>query len=212
MRSGVPALAADLQRIFGVRLQSVVSYGAEEDGEAHALALVERLTFADLAACVPLVPAWRRNGVDVPLILTRDEFVRTLDVFPVEYGAIMARHEVVFGSDPFAGLQVNDADLRRACELQAKSHLIHLREGFLETGGQSGPLARMIAASAPALRTLLGNIERLDPDAPVRAGLGPELVQEIAAAAGSTIAEPSALLARYIEAVERLWGTVDRWR
>jgi hypothetical protein len=213
MRTGVEALAADLHQIFGVRLQSVVSYGGEHaDGEPHALALVERLTFQDLAACVPLVPGWRRHGLEVPLILTRDEFVRTLDVFPVEYGAIIARHRVVFGSSPFAGLQVNEGDLRRACELQAKSHLIHLREGFLESGGQPGPVGRMMAASASPLRALLANIERLDPEAPGRAGFTPELVQEIASAAGSTIADPSALLARYIKAVEELWATVDRWR
>ena len=214
MRTGVQALAADLQQIFGARLQSVVSYSEDDGGGEglHALALVERLTFQDLAACVPLVLSWRRSGLEVPLILTRDEFVRTLDVFPVEYGAIIAKHQVVFGSNPFAGLQVNEADLRRACELQAKSHLIHLREGFLESGGQPGPLGRMMAASAAPLRALVANIERLDAAAPSRAGLTPELMQEIASAGASTIADPSALLERYINAVEELWATVDRWR
>ena len=71
----------------------------------------------------------------VPLLLSRDEFLRTLDVFPVEYGEIIANHRLIVGEDILAGLQVSEADLRRGCELQAKSHLIHLREGYLETGG-----------------------------------------------------------------------------
>ena len=33
------------------------------------------------------------------------------------------------------------ADLRRACEVQARSHLLHLREGYIETRGRSDALA-----------------------------------------------------------------------
>ena len=145
-------------------------------------------------------------------VLSRDEFVRTLDVFPVEYGDIIARHVVVLGSDPFAGLQISETDLRRACEQQAKSHLIHLREGYLESGGQPQAIARLIAASADSLQALIANLERLDPGAAARAGLTPELIREIASVDATVIAEPSALLARYIAAVERLWQEVDRWR
>jgi hypothetical protein len=208
------ALVADLKRIFGARLQSLVSYGSSDDnGDGlHTLALVDSLTFQDLAACVPLVSGWRQSGFEVPLMLTRDEFLRTLDVFPIEYGNIIDRHEVIVGTDPFAGMRVNDADLRRACELQVKSHLIHLREGYLESGGRPAVVARMMAASARPLRALLNNINRLDAGAAGRAGVTPELADEIAAAEASTISDPSALLVRYISAVERLWRHVDEAR
>jgi hypothetical protein len=214
MQDRVRPLAADLERIFGPRLQSLIVYGdgsAEDDG-VHTLALVERLTFQDLAACAPLVPGWRTAGLAVPLLLGRDEFIRTLDVFPIEWGDILTRHVVVAGADPFQGVRVHEADLRRACELQAKSHLIHLREGFLEAAGQPLRVAQLIAASAPALRTLVARIEQLAPHCAGRAGLTPELLAEVSAAEASTIADPSALLARYLDAVERLWQEVDRWR
>ena len=203
------ALARDLRRIFGERLTSLVAYGGRDEDGSHTLALVERMTFADLTACVPLTSGWRRLGLATPLILPRDEFRRTLDVFPLEYGDIIARHTVLAGSDPFTALSVSDADLRRGCEQQAKSHLIHLREGFLETGGEPNAVARLIAASAAAFQTLLTHLERLEPGARAEAGISEELVREIAAAGDATIAEPSALLARYIAAVERLWQYVD---
>jgi hypothetical protein len=211
MDAGVKALAADLQRIFGARLQSVVAYGDGEDG-LHTLALVDRLTFADLTACAPRMTDWRRAGASAPLILTRDEFLRTLDVFPLEYGGIIASHTLVAGADLLAGLRVNDVDLRRACELQTKSHLIHLREGYIETAGQPKAVAQLISASAPALSALLVNLRRLDEGAAARAGITPELLTEIAGAAKTTIPDPSPLLARYVAAVERLWQEVDRWR
>jgi hypothetical protein len=212
MNAGVKALAADLQRIFAARLRSVVAYGEPGEDGVHTLALVERLTFADLTACAPRMPDWRRAGAAAPLILTRDEFLRTLDVFPLEYGAIIANHTVIAGENLLAGVHVNDADMRRGCELQAKSHLIHLREGYLETGGNPKTVGQLIAASSPALASLLANLHQLDDGAASRAGITPELLKEIAGAADTTIADPSALLARYVAVVDRLWQEVDRWR
>ena len=213
MNPGVKTLTADLQRIFGTRLQSVVAYSGDEyDDGAHVLALVDGLTFSDLTACAPRMADWRRAGAAAPLILTKDEFLRTLDVFPLEYGGIIASHQLVLGKDLLAGLRVSDADLRRGIELQAKSHLIHLREGYIESGGNPKAVGQLIAASAPALSSLLANLRRLDPAAAERAGIASELVKEIAGAADATIADPSPLLARYLSAVERLWQEVDRWR
>jgi hypothetical protein len=213
MHPAFETLTADLRRIFGARLQSLVAYGSPDDPDGvHTLALVDRVDFHDLTACAPRTRDWRRAGAAVPLLLSRDEFLRTLDVFPVEYGGIIANHRLIAGEDVLAGLQVSDADLRRGCELQTKSHLIHLREGYVETGGSPPLVARLIAASAPALSSLLANLQRLDDGAAARAGLTPELVREVASADANQIAEPSALLARYLAAVDRLWQEVDRWR
>jgi hypothetical protein len=211
MHPGVSVLAGDLTHVFGARLESLVTYGNPSE-DVHTLVLVERLTFQDLAACAPLVSTWRKSGLAVPLILGREEFLRTLDVFPIEYGDIIARHEVILGRDPFGGMTVGESDLRRACELQAKSHLIHLREGYLEGGGQPAATARLVAASAASLRSLAANLDRLDPGIDERAGLTPDLIREIENAAASTIVDPSALFARYLRVAERLWEQVDRWR
>ena len=105
----------------------------------------------------------------------------------------------------------------------AKSHLIHLREAFLETAGDPDAVARLIAASAPAFTALLRNIARLADDhesdvaatAERQIGIPADVVREvISAGAGtrSTIADPTALLSRYIAASERVWEYVDTWR
>lgn len=226
-RTALETLAGDLHRIFGNRLQSVCAYGASSDAEAEirSIALVDRLDFEDLTACVPLARGWDERGLAVPLLLARDEFARTLDVFPLEYGEIIATHVVVHGADPFEGLTVPDADRRRACELQAKGHLIHLREGFLETDGDPRRVSALIGASAEGYRRLLANIvalvapgadtdEHLPQGAEEHLGVPADLTQEVLAATGrgpSTIADPSALLSRYLSAVERIWEFVDGW-
>ena len=66
------------------------------------------------------------------------------------------------GENPFEGLRVDPADLRRACELQARSHLLHLREDYLETRGRSDALADLIVRSAAAFVSLIANVKRLN--------------------------------------------------
>ena len=226
-RAALDGLAADLRRIFGEGLLSLVAYGSRRPAPAprviHSLALLQHLAFADLAACAPLAASWRRRSLAVPLLLEREEFFRTLDVFPLEYGDIIAHHAVIAGADPFEGTRVSPNDVRRACELAAKSHLIHLREGFVETGGDASAVGDLISASAPAFRALLDNIARLADDdeedvaetAERQIGIPAGVVRDVfnaGAGTHSSIAEPTALLSRYIAAAERVWEYVDTWR
>lgn len=227
-------LARDLEGIFDGRLESLVAYpGHQADGSVHSCALVHGLEFRDLTACLPLTESWHNRGIAVPLMLSSDELRRTVDVFPLEYASILADYTVVRGSDPFKGLVIHVDDVRRAVEGLAKSHLIHLREAFLESHGETTRIARLIAASAAPLRALLTQIARL-PEAPqavmdlttpsdeslatlaeLRMGIPGSLIRTVlASSAGgySTIADPSHLLGSYIEASQRIWEYVDRWR
>jgi hypothetical protein len=232
-RTALDGLVIDLRSIFGARLLSLVAYGMaarnSDDDPVRSLALVDRLTFDDLARAAPLVPTWQARGLAAPLILSQYEFDRTLDVFPLEYGSIIADHIVVVGRAPFDDTRIDDADRRRGCEQQAKSHLIHLREGFLETRNDSRQIGWLITSSAAAFQTLLVNIVRLEGGDWRRAaadnaalaaaiekqlGVSAALVVEVLSSRGGmgTVAEPSALLARYIDASERIWRYVDGWR
>lgn len=230
----IDQLARDLDGIFDGRLECLVVYpGHQADGSVHSCALVTGLGFRDLTACLPLTESWHHRGIAVPLMLSSDELRRTVDIFPLEYASIVADYTVVRGSDPFKGLVINVEDVRRAVEGLAKSHLIHLREAFLESHGETTRIARLIAASAAPLRGLLTQIARL-PEAPqavmdlttpsdeslaklaeMRMGISGSLIRTIlASSAGgySTIADPSHLLGSYIDASQKIWEYVDRWR
>jgi hypothetical protein len=229
-QKAIDVLARDLDDIFGARLQSLVAYpGHQGDGSVHSCAIVDGLGFRDLVACLPQTESWHHRGIAVPLMLASGELERTVDVFPLEYSAILADYRVVRGADPFQGMSIPAEDIRRATEGQAKSHLIHLREAFLESHGETTRVARLIAASAAPLRALLANIARLQngvrgttptdeslaTTAETRIGVPASLIREIlASSAGghSTIADPSALLARYIDAAQKIWAYVDGWK
>jgi hypothetical protein len=231
----VDGLARDLDQVFGPRLRSLVAYpGHQGDGSVHSCAVVDDLGFRDLVACLPYTETWYHRGAAVPLLLTPDELTRTIDIFPLEYTSIIADYTVLRGSDPFAGVAIDPEDIRHACEAQAKSHLIHLREAFLESHAETTRIARLITASAAPLRALLTHIARL-PDrrdlpadasathlsdeslakmAEMRMGVPAAVIRDVLASSAnghSSVTDPSHLLAGYIDAAKRIWEYVDRW-
>src|SRR4029450_5859522 len=109
---------------------------------------VRTLTLEDLTACAARTAYWHRAGCATPLVLTRHEFARSLDAFPIEYGEILATSALVAGTPPFEGLAIARDDMRRACEVQAKSHLVHLREDYLESGARPAAVAGLEGESA----------------------------------------------------------------
>lgn len=246
----VAALERDLRGIFGERLHSLVVYGlraqpAHGNSEPHAaphqqdravthtLAVVDTLSTRDLRACGARVDAWHDRGLATPLVLASHEFGRSLDAFPFEFGAILSDHVVVSGRNPFDGLKVETVDLRRACEVQARGHWLHLREGYLETRGRGDALAVLIVESAPAFAALVTSVAQLDAaaapggsataDQDVAAAARhiehcvslPSTASEIVALAGGgeiSSAAAERLFAPYLETVERLVGYVDTWK
>jgi hypothetical protein len=229
-RPAADALTRDLGGVFRGRLLSIVAYGGQVDGNAtaplQALALVSSLTAGDLEACAHLSAEWTRGGIGTPLILPDTEFRASLDVFPLEYGEIVRAHTLVYGSDPFAGVSISTGDLRLACEAQAKSHLLHLRQGYVQTGGRLPAVARLVSQSAPAFAALLRNVGRLtgvqtsDRMEATRqgaraAGLSGDTVDAVLALESPSAlpaSDPARLFPDYLAAVERLASVVDQWR
>ncbi len=229
-RPAADLLVAGLRSVFGNRLRSVVAYGPhiEEHGDAplSCLALVTTVTVGDLETCARMSHGWRRERIATPLLLPEDEFRRSLDAFPLEYGEILRAHELIFGANPFDGITIDRGDLRRACETQIKSHLVHLREGFIEAGGTPRAISELLTASAPAFGALLRNVARLngsdarDRGAATRDGarlaqLPDAIVTDILSlerpAAVSTT-DAAKLFPEYLAAVEQLARFIDGWR
>jgi hypothetical protein len=229
-RHTADGLVADLHNVFGDRLLSVLAYGpAVEDGPdapLTCLALIRTLRQIDLDACAKLAGAWTRQGLAIPLILPEEEFQRSLDAFPLEYSEIARAHQQLYGSDPFERVRIAREDLRRACETQIKSHLVHLREGFIEAGGRPQAIAALVSSSAPAFAALLRNVARLTGSGArdrveatragaLAAGLPEATTADVLALENPgtmPATDPARLFPDYLLAVEQLARAVDTWR
>ena len=230
-RGATDYLLADLTAVFKDRLRSVCVYGAHAEAQgAHGpiscLVLVSALTGADLDACGRAVHSWHRQGLATPLILPEHEFARSLDAFPLEYAEMQRAHAHVHGVDPFASISIATEDLRRACETQVKSLLLHLREEYMEAAGRPLAVADLVRLSAPGFAALLRNVARLHGvmsnervettrEGARRAGLTDGIVSDVLALdqpSGVTSADPARLFPEYLAAVEQLARFVDTWR
>lgn len=213
-------MAADLARIFGPRLVALVAFGP-----AASMAFIRTLSSQDLDACAALVEAWRRDGLAPPLVMTPEEFRRSLDAFPLEYTAMLDAHAVIVGDDPFAGVAIRPEDVRRACEVQARGLLIHLRQGWLQAAGHASHLADLVEASSGPLRQTLLHVARLegvraDSDdalttfAAERLALPGGLIKAVLALgdAPESARQLAGRLPEYLAAAEQLWSFVDGWR
>ena len=221
-------LVDDLRQIFADRLDAIVAYGwqGQRQGPRPVLVLVRTLEVDDLDASARRLRGWHKAGLATPLILTTTDFQRSLDAFPIEYGDILASHEVVDGRDPFDGMSIRPEDLRRACEVQIKSHLLHIRENYIEAEGRLSEIEELVRESAPGFITLLRHLARLGgagADTPFgivqfaheRMGLDREVLDDLIAITqedGPSTVNVVRLFPDYLKNIERLAEVVDRWR
>ena len=223
-----PATAAalvldDLKAIFGARLEAFVTYGPTVL-PAPSLALVTSLDLTDLSSCAGHVRRWQHSGAATPVVLTRREFARSLDAFPVEFGEIITHHDTLHGDDPFAGLTVAPRDLRRACESQIRSLLLHIREDYMEAGGAHRAVAAVVLDSAAEFRALLNLVARLDGEmgdqrhlaqwAAERLGLDAKVVSDVLHIANElerSGIDAARLFPQYLAVTEHLARHIDEW-
>ena len=217
------SVVEDLQQIFGDRLLAVAAYGPAAASPAPSVALVRTLTADDLDRCAARAAAWHRDGCATPLLLTQEEFAASLDAFPIEYGEIIDTHRLVFGANPFAALTIQAGDMRRACEVLVKSHLVHLRENYIECRGRQRDVAALVQDAASAFRVILRRLARLDGAAfettadlgeyaRRRPGLDTRVVGDVLTLAdGQNGVDAARLYPAYLKAVERLRVFIDTW-
>ena len=225
------SLVADLRNVFGDRLLAVVAYGPLIEGTANApltcLALVsnaDRRRFAGVRAVRAahgVERGWQRRSSCRPR-----SFCGRSTPSLSSTGRSSGPTKWCYGDNPFTSAVIAPEDLRRACELQAKSHLVHLREAFIEAGGRPTDVAELVTTSAPAFTQLLRNVARLNSvttndrgdvtRAGARAvGIPEELVADmlnLERQPGIPATDPSRLFPEYLAAVEQLARAVDGWR
>ena len=218
-RQAMIRLAADLTRVFDDRFVALIA-----TGPTRTAAFASAIRADDLEALSALTNRWQLDGLDTPLLITPHEFARSLDAFPVEYQAMLDRHELIAGVSPFTGARPAEADLRRACEVQAKSFLIHLRQGWVQASDHHHEQAHLVAESAAPLRALIGNVARLhgagyctDPEIVAFAGTIPGVSAEFVSNVLSLDERPELAkqfmprMNEYLVVAERLWAYVDGW-
>ncbi len=226
-------LVAQLRRAHGDALECVVLYGSaavEEQvagrSDLNVLVIVRTLSLETLRALGQTVRAWGEAGNPPPLTLTRAEWDRSADIFPMEYADILERHRVLHGVAPFAGIRVDAGHLRLELEFEAMGKLLRLRQAVMAAGTDPARQAELLAASFGTLLVIFRALLRLHGERPprdrlavvraaaVHAGFDPAAFERVAGlVAGTPIpaADTPAVLSAYVSAMEQVVAHLDRF-
>jgi len=140
VRSVIEPFLAAVDQALG-STYSAILFGSAARGDYVAgrsdlnlMLIVER---ADAAALVRLRPAfarWRKGAAGLPLVISRNEWLHGVDVFPIEICDLRAAHQVLRGPDLVSQVRADPADLRRALEKEFRGKLLRLRQRYAGDG------------------------------------------------------------------------------
>jgi len=108
-----------------------------------------------LRALGPAFATWRKNAPEPPLLISRAEWARASDVFPIEITDMRVGYRVLRGADPLGGTRVQRRDLRQALERELRGKLLRLRQGYAVAAGDGKVLGELAAGSAATILVLL---------------------------------------------------------
>lgn len=198
--AGLDPLLAKFDALLGGSYGAVL-YGSAARGEpvtersdVHVLLILDDVSPARLRALGPAFKEWARAGYHAPLLLSRREWGRSGDAFPIEITDIKSAHRVLRGADPVGGVEVDPADLRAALERDLASGLMRFRQAWALHSAEPaklGEVARGAAAPMVALcrgvLALAGRAVPVPADAVVReaallTGGAPDAIAAVVAA------------------------------
>jgi hypothetical protein len=153
---------------FGEQLEGVLLYGSAVRGEflpgrsnLNILLLVSSYDSAVLKQYSALHRQWSKEQIVVPLFLTEEELHLSAAVFPLEFLEIQEQHRVLDGRDPFIGFHVKTDRLREAVVQGLMSHLLRLRQRYVEGGGSVEATTILLPLSITSAVPLLRGVQRL---------------------------------------------------
>jgi hypothetical protein len=158
----------DVKGVFGEQLQGMLLYGSAVRGEffpgrsnLNILLLVSSYDSAILKQYCALHRRWSKEQIVVPLFLTEEELATSAAVFPLEFLEIQEQHRVLGGRDPFIGFHVKTNHLREAVVQGVTSHLLRLRQRYVEGGGSNEATTILLPLSITATLPLLRGVQRI---------------------------------------------------
>ncbi|MFL5492956.1 MAG: hypothetical protein ACJ8DC_01095 [Gemmatimonadales bacterium] len=186
---------------------SAVLYGSAARGDfvpgrsdINLMLVMDELSPAVLGTLARAFASWRKSTYDPPLLISRAEWARATDVFPLEITDMRTAYRVLRGLDPLAALEVDRADLRRALEREFRGKLLRLRQGYVAAAGDPKALGALAGQSAATVMVLLrGLLSLLEQPVPT------DPLELAGAVAGAVRAEPEHLLHVFRHRGERGW-------
>jgi predicted nucleotidyltransferase len=160
----VDPFLTEVDRMAGAGYSAVL-YGSASRGDyipgrsdVNLMLVLDEVTTATLRALGRAFAIWRKSTPEPPLLISRTEWTRASDAFPIEITDMRLSYQVLRGADPLQGVQVDTGDLRKALEREFRGKLLRLRQGYATYAPEPGALGRLGLESAATILVLLRGV------------------------------------------------------
>ena len=161
-------LVEELKQASPSGLTSVILYGSAAAGDHtgkrsdyNVLVVTKDLDIPTLDAFSKAAARWAQAGNPPPLLFTEGRLEKATDVFPIELLDIRECHQVLYGNDLVAELEIDTRNLRLQIEHELRGKLIQLRQRYLLTGGKTKAVAELMVQSLSTFLVLFRAALRL---------------------------------------------------
>jgi len=144
---------------------SAVLYGSAARGDfvpgrsnINVMLVMDQLTPSTLRSLSRAFAGWRKATTEPPLLLSRAEWTRATDAFPIEITDMRTSYRLLRGADPFEGIRVDPTDLRKALEREFRGKLLRLRQGYTIYAPDPAALGKLGLQSAATILVLLRGV------------------------------------------------------
>ncbi|GAB4365621.1 MAG: hypothetical protein Kow009_02380 [Spirochaetales bacterium] len=139
------------RKCFGDDLYAILLYGSAARGmyregisDVNILILYTQATPLQLTRFGKEAGPMIRKRRITPLLMSREEFLHSADVFPLEYIDIRNTHRILFGPDDTASLDLTMKNLRHQAEERLRGGLNQLRQILVASEAKPKLLARYL--------------------------------------------------------------------
>ena len=136
----------------------------EGKSDINLLVVLDDVEVGSLILIGQALKGYRKYRFASPVVVDQEYIERSTDVFPIEFKEAKRRHELIFGDDPFAKLEIPKTDLRLQIERELKQSLLWLREMVIDDPGFTKAFVAKLAAAGKSMAAQVRGILMLQPE------------------------------------------------
>jgi hypothetical protein len=165
----------ELKNNLGDNLVSVIAFGSKANVEdaknnLNLMIVTNLLTAENLYTSVKPVQKWVKAKNPIPVIMNKDEWYSSFDVYAIEYADIKENYRIVYGEDLVPSICVNKYFLRLQCESELKNLLLKYKNCFLMNIKSDREMKKILGNVIKTLLVIFRSVVRLhDSAVPYRA-------------------------------------------
>ena len=159
-------LIESLKANLGENLVSVIVFGSQANVEnaknnLNLMIITNTLNAENLYSISSPIKKWIKAKNPIPVIMNREEWYSSFDVYAIEYADIKENYRIIYGEDLIPSIYINKHFLRLECESEIKNLLLKYKNNFLINIKSDREMKKLLSNVIKTLLVIFRSVLRL---------------------------------------------------